>query len=121
MRRAAALAVAVAALAGCGGQGGHASSAASSRPPAAGTKALTPEQLAGQHVVFPFAGLTPPRALLARIRRGEAAGVIFLGSNLGTPAHGMPPRDRCMASRSVPVERPEAWTVKGMSSASAVS
>jgi beta-N-acetylhexosaminidase len=47
---------------------------------------LTDAQLAGQHVVFPFAGHTPPRALLARIRRGEAAGVIFLGANLGTPA-----------------------------------
>jgi beta-N-acetylhexosaminidase len=88
MRRAAALAFAVAALAACGGKGGPtARSADSARPPAAGTKpALTPEQLAGQHVVFPFAGRTPPRALLARIRRGEAAGVIFLGTNLGTPA-----------------------------------
>ncbi|HEX6745621.1 MAG TPA: glycoside hydrolase family 3 N-terminal domain-containing protein [Solirubrobacteraceae bacterium] len=47
---------------------------------------LTDAQLAGQHVVFPFAGRTPPPALLARIRRGEAAGVIFLGANLGTPA-----------------------------------
>jgi beta-N-acetylhexosaminidase len=28
----------------------------------------------------------PPRGLLTRIRRGEAAGVVFLGSNLGTPA-----------------------------------
>jgi beta-N-acetylhexosaminidase len=88
MRRAAALAVAVVALAACGGNGERsAKTAASSRPPAAGTKAaLTPEQLAGQHVVFPFAGRTPPRGLLARVRRGEAAGVIFLGSNLGAPA-----------------------------------
>jgi beta-N-acetylhexosaminidase len=37
-------------------------------------------------VIFPFRGRRPPRALLGRIRRGEAAGVIFLGSNLGTPA-----------------------------------
>jgi beta-N-acetylhexosaminidase len=88
MRRAAALAIAVLALAACGGgDGDGATTAASSRPPAQGTKAaLTPAQLAGQHVVFPFAGRTPPRALLARIRRGEAAGVIFLGANLGTPA-----------------------------------
>jgi beta-N-acetylhexosaminidase len=88
MRRAAALVIAVLAPAACGGGGGGgATTAASSRPPAAGTKAaLTPEQLAGQHVVFPFAGRTPPHALLSRIRRGEAAGVIFLGANLGTPA-----------------------------------
>jgi beta-N-acetylhexosaminidase len=84
-------AVAALALAGCGGghavtsttrSTGHtASSAATGRAPA-----LTAAQLAGQHVVFPFAGKTPPRALIARIRRGEAAGVIFLGTNLGTPA-----------------------------------
>jgi beta-N-acetylhexosaminidase len=104
MRRAAALAVAVAALAGCGGNGDRATrTASSSRPPAAGTKALTPEQLAGQHVVFPFAGLTPPRALLARIRRGEAAGVIFLGSNLGTPA-----QVRALTRRLRAVPRPRA-------------
>jgi beta-N-acetylhexosaminidase len=100
MRRAAALAVAVVALAGCGGKSDRtASTAAASRAPAAGTKsALTPEQLAGQHVVFPFAGRTPPRALLARIRRGEAAGVIFLGANLGTPAqvHAMTRRLRAV-------------------------
>jgi beta-N-acetylhexosaminidase len=78
--------VAVAVLAGCGGDGGHTAST-STAAPANGTKhKLTPEQLAGQHVVFPFAGPTPPAALLRRIRRGEAAGVIFLGSNLGTPA-----------------------------------
>ena len=88
MRRTAALlAIAGLAASGCGGGGDRAPSTAASRPPAAGTRhELTPEQLAGQHVIFPFAGRTPPPALLRRIRRGEAAGVIFLGSNLGTPA-----------------------------------
>jgi beta-N-acetylhexosaminidase len=62
---------------------GSAPAAPSGSAPAA---SLTPEQLAGQHVVFPFSGRAPPPALLARIRRGEAAGVIFLGPNLGTPA-----------------------------------
>jgi beta-N-acetylhexosaminidase len=47
---------------------------------------LTARQLAGQHVIFPFSGRTPPTALLQRIRRGEAAGVLFLGGNLGAPA-----------------------------------
>jgi beta-N-acetylhexosaminidase len=93
--RAAPLAV-VAALMACGSghEGGAASDAerGAGTATAAGTPAarprprLTDAQLAGQHVVFPFAGRTPPRALLARIRRGEAAGVIFLGANLGTPA-----------------------------------
>jgi beta-N-acetylhexosaminidase len=94
MRRATALAVAALALGACGGGGEdgarrQSSAASADAPSASGRPAgaeLTPEQLAGQHVVFPFAGRTPPRALLARIRRGEAAGVIFLGANLGTPA-----------------------------------
>jgi beta-N-acetylhexosaminidase len=87
MRRAVALAVAVLALAACGGGAKRQGTAASGHSErAAGARELTPEQLAGQHVVFPFAGRTPPPALLRRIRRGEAAGVIFLGANLGTPA-----------------------------------
>jgi beta-N-acetylhexosaminidase len=93
--RAAALAAGALAIAACGAkdeaggqrtgrEGGSAQAAGS--PAARPRPALTAAQLAGQHVVFPFAGRTPPRALLARIRRGEAAGVLFLGANLGTPA-----------------------------------
>jgi beta-N-acetylhexosaminidase len=98
-RSAVALAIALLALAGCGGGASgarHGAATTGSTPSgsgsggsgsaASGRSELTPEQLAGQHVVFPFAGRTPPPALLARIRRGEAAGVIFLGANLGTPA-----------------------------------
>ncbi len=90
--RAVALAAVALALAACGAKrepagprtsGADAHSTGS--PAARANAALTDAQLAGQHVVFPFAGRTPPRALLARIRRGEAAGVIFLGANLGTP------------------------------------
>jgi beta-N-acetylhexosaminidase len=98
--RAAALAALALALAACGGsdEGGakRSGSGGSGQRPEAGasastngspaTRPLTDAQLAGQHVVFPFAGRTVPPALLARIRRGEAAGVIFLGANLGTPA-----------------------------------
>jgi beta-N-acetylhexosaminidase len=71
---------------GSGTQGATASAAGSSTTGSPAARPLTDAQLAGQHVVFPFAGRTVPRALLARIRRGEAAGVIFLGANLGTPA-----------------------------------
>jgi beta-N-acetylhexosaminidase len=81
VRRAAAVAGALLGLAGCGGAAPGGATPAAAPPPR-----LTAAQLAGQHVVFPFAGRTPPPALLARIRRGEAAGVIFLGGNLGTPA-----------------------------------
>jgi beta-N-acetylhexosaminidase len=88
-RRAAALVLA-AALAGCVGTShstGERTSTTKGAPPAAGrAQALTAAQLAGQHVIFPFVGHVPPRGLLARIRRGEAAGVVFLGSNLGTAA-----------------------------------
>ena len=42
----------------------------------------TVAQLAGQRIVFPFAGMTPPASLKARIRRGEAAGVILFGGNV---------------------------------------
>jgi beta-N-acetylhexosaminidase len=94
--RAAALAAVALALAACGAKDESGGRATAPEAPGgakpAGSPAtrpgprLTDAQLAGQHVVFPFAGRTPPRALLARIRRGEAAGVIFLGANLGTPA-----------------------------------
>jgi beta-N-acetylhexosaminidase len=91
---AAALAAFALALAACGAKDepdGRASATApgakaGGSPAARSGPRLTDAQLAGQHVVFPFAGRTPPRALLARVRRGEAAGVIFLGANLGTPA-----------------------------------
>ena len=47
---------------------------------------LSVAQLAGQRIVYAYAGLTPPRSLLARIREGEAAGVIFFGPNISSLA-----------------------------------
>jgi beta-N-acetylhexosaminidase len=38
--------------------------------------------LAGQRVIYSYAGLEPPRALFDRIRAGEAAGVIFFTENV---------------------------------------
>jgi beta-N-acetylhexosaminidase len=60
-------------------------------PPAAASPAvaihrLTDAQLAGQRVIYSYPGLTPPRALLQAIRRGEAAGVIFFAGNISSPA-----------------------------------
>jgi beta-N-acetylhexosaminidase len=88
VRRCAAALALASTLAACGGKHEATQTTRStSKAPAAGrAPALTAAQLAGQHVVFPFAGRVPPPALLARIRRGEAAGVIFLGANLGTAA-----------------------------------
>lgn len=47
----------------------------------------TPEQLAGQRIVFSFSGTVPPAALEARIRRGEASAVILFGGNIRSVAH----------------------------------
>jgi beta-N-acetylhexosaminidase len=43
---------------------------------------LSPAQLAGQRIVYAYAGLTPPASLLRAIRAGEAAGVIFFANNV---------------------------------------
>jgi len=48
---------------------------------------LSPDQLAGQRVIYSYRGLTPPPALLALIRQGEVAGVIFFTRNIGSSAH----------------------------------
>ncbi|HYQ63430.1 glycoside hydrolase family 3 N-terminal domain-containing protein [Actinophytocola sp.] len=44
------------------------------------------QRAAGQRVVYSYPGLTPPESLLARIRAGEAAGVIFFGENIASRA-----------------------------------
>lgn len=48
---------------------------------------LSAAQLAGQRVIYSYAGLTPPAWLLSRISHGLAAGVIFFGDNIGTSVH----------------------------------
>lgn len=53
---------------------------------AAALPKLTLRQQIGQRFVFPFSGTTPPRALVSRIRRGEAAGVILFGRNIRSVA-----------------------------------
>jgi beta-N-acetylhexosaminidase len=45
---------------------------------------LSLRQLAGQRIVYAYSGLTPPSSLLARVRAGEAAGVIFFASNIAS-------------------------------------
>jgi beta-N-acetylhexosaminidase len=82
------------ALAACGGDaaprpGATTSSTATPEgrtAPAAGERSISAARLAGEHVVFPFEGRGAPAALLARLRRGEAGGVILLGRNIGTAA-----------------------------------
>jgi beta-N-acetylhexosaminidase len=45
---------------------------------------LSLDELAGQRVVYAYSGLRPPASLLAAIRAGEAAGVIFFGPNISS-------------------------------------
>jgi len=45
---------------------------------------LSVEQLAGQRIIYAYAGLTPPASLLAVIRAGDATGVIFFAPNISS-------------------------------------
>lgn len=65
------------------------------------------QQAAGQRVVYSYPGLTPPESLLARIRAGEAAGVIFFGENVSSLAQisGVVAQLRAAAAQS-PVAEP---------------
>ena len=66
-----------------------------------GVPRLTLAQLAGQHVVFPFAGPAVPAALERRIRRGEVAGVVLFARNVGPPA-----QVRALTARLQRIPRP---------------
>lgn len=58
----------------------------SSPPPSspAAVPGLSVQQLAGQRVIYSYAGLTPPASLISLIQHGEAAGVIFFGQNISS-------------------------------------
>jgi beta-N-acetylhexosaminidase len=57
---------------------------ATPQPPA--LPALSPQQMAGQRVIYSYGGLKPPAGLLRLIRHGEVGGVIFFGQNVSSPA-----------------------------------
>ena len=62
---------------------------ADSHPAVASPQALPPltlAQMAGQRVIYSYAGLNPPATLLRWIRRGEVGGVIFFGGNISSRA-----------------------------------
>ncbi len=56
------------------------------KPSASLVSSLTTSELAGQRVIYSYNGLTPPPALIARIKAGEAAGVIFFANNISSDA-----------------------------------
>ncbi|MFI5608907.1 glycoside hydrolase family 3 N-terminal domain-containing protein [Amycolatopsis sp. NPDC051903] len=84
-----------------------AATATAAVPGTAGAKQLTPRQLAGQRVIYSYPGLTPPDALLQRIRAGEAGGVIFFGENISSSSQiaGVVNQLRAAADQS-PVREP---------------
>ena len=45
---------------------------------------LSLQELAGQRIVYAYAGLKPPASLLTAIRAGEAGGVIFFAPNISS-------------------------------------
>ncbi len=47
---------------------------------------LSPEQLAGQRVIYSFNGKSAPASLLSKIRHGEVGGVIFFSFNISSQA-----------------------------------
>jgi hypothetical protein len=61
----------------------HAAARSTARPL---VQKLSLQQLAGQRIVYSYAGLRPPQSLLAAIRDGEAGGVIFFGPNVSSAA-----------------------------------
>jgi beta-N-acetylhexosaminidase len=90
----AALVAACSAAAGCGG--GTAVKATTTTPGALAkpddgdgdgpAPRMTVRQAIGQRLVFAYDGLTPPRALEQRIRRGEAAGIVLFSRNVRSAA-----------------------------------
>jgi beta-N-acetylhexosaminidase len=74
---------------------------------AAGFSALSPQQLAGQRIIYSYSGLTPPASLMQRIRAGEAAGVIFFGDNISSESQiGSVITELRQANDASPVKEP---------------
>jgi beta-N-acetylhexosaminidase len=70
---------------------------------------LSPEQLAGQRVIYSYQGQTPPPALLQAISHGQAAGVIFFSQNISSTAQtsaAISQLDQANASPENPVRQP---------------
>ena len=77
--------------------------------PAAAVPPLSPQQLAGQRVIYSYPGLTPPASLISLIQHGEAAGVIFFGQNISSEAQiagVIKQLDQANASQLNPVPAP---------------
>jgi beta-N-acetylhexosaminidase len=88
---------------------GRAAAASSAVSGSAGLAGLSPQQLAGQRVIYSYPGLTPPASLISLIQHGEAAGVIFFGQNISSKAQiagVIRQLDQANASSHNPVQAP---------------
>jgi beta-N-acetylhexosaminidase len=56
------------------------------QPATPAAPALSPQQMAGQRVIYSYSGLTPPPRLLRLIRHGDVGGVVFFGQNVTSSA-----------------------------------
>ena len=75
--------------------------------PSSSAPKLTGTQLAGARVIYSYAGLEPPAALLAQIRAGAVGGVIFFGSNISSVSQiGGVIKQLQAAAKSSPVHLP---------------
>ena len=79
-----ALAAAVPAVAAAGAGTTAAGGRAAGR--ATALAGLSPQQLAGQRVIYSYSGLNPPASRISLIQHGAAAGVIFFGQNFSSRA-----------------------------------
>ncbi len=96
---------------GCGAQPSPAPGTPAAGIPAAAAvlPRLSVAQLAGQRVIYSYAGLTPPASLLSLISHGEAAGVIFFSDNVGSQSQltaAVHKLDQAAASKLNPVHLP---------------
>jgi beta-N-acetylhexosaminidase len=69
-----------------GPSGSASGSPSPSRPAGPALPKLSPEQMAGQRVIYSYGGLRPPAKLLRLISHGDAAGVIFFSQNVSSRA-----------------------------------
>jgi beta-N-acetylhexosaminidase len=71
--------------------------------------ALSPQQMAGQRVIYSYSGLNPPAGLLRLISHGDVGGVIFFGQNITSDAQlssVIAELDQANASSLNPVREP---------------
>jgi beta-N-acetylhexosaminidase len=91
------------------GRAAAARSGVSESAMSASLASLSPQQLAGQRVIYSYSGLTPPASLISLIKHGEAAGVIFFGQNISSKtqiAGVIRQLDQANASSRNPVQAP---------------